>query len=56
MDGDREIVGWHVYPVEDGYIRITSPGDTNYLDAMVSGNFVMLRNELGEEHKMKVMI
>lgn len=56
MDGDREIVGWHVYPVENGYIRITSPGDTNYLDAKVTDNSVMLRNELGEEHKMKIMI
>lgn len=53
MDGSEEIKAWHVYPTEDGFIRMFSPGNREYLEVKVSngGHLLTLQKQNSDGKK-----
>ena len=49
MDASQEIVGWHVYHMEDGFTRIESPCKKHCIEVKVQNNKLVIRNEKMEE-------
>lgn len=53
MDNSQAIVGWHVYQMEDGYIRIESPCKKHIIEVKVQKDKMVIRNENMEEEIIK---
>lgn len=49
MDTSEEIVHWHVYLLDDGFVRMENPTQDAWLDVRAQMNQIIIRNEKQEE-------
>lgn len=49
MDSSEEIVHWHVYLMEDGFVRMENPAADAWIDVKADMGRVMIRNEKEKE-------
>lgn len=50
MDTSEEIVHWHVYLLEDGYVRMENPTRDAWIDVAARMDQITIRNEKNEEN------
>lgn len=56
MDESEAVKGWHVYHMEDGYVRMESPDKKRILEAKLEDGCLLLRDETGECHKTEDLV